>query len=53
MEAVNKGRMSVRRASIEYDIPRKTLERRLKTNNTSKGRLGPSGLFGDADEKKL
>ncbi|RYA67736.1 hypothetical protein DD592_27310, partial [Enterobacter cloacae complex sp. 2DZ2F20B] len=25
MEAVNKGRMSVRRASIEYEIPRKTL----------------------------
>ena len=46
MKGVNEGRMSVRRASIEYDISSKTLERSLKTNLSSKSRLGPSGHIG-------
>ncbi|CAH1634666.1 unnamed protein product [Spodoptera littoralis] len=37
MESVQRGNMSVYRASITYNIPRKTLERRVKLNNAVKG----------------
>ncbi|CAH1995017.1 unnamed protein product [Acanthoscelides obtectus] len=41
MAAVKDGLMSVGRASLSFQIPRKTLERRLKHNNDKKGKLGP------------
>lgn len=52
MEEVQNQRLSVYRASIIYDVPRKTLERRLKQNNSTKGPIEPSSTFGD-NEKKL
>lgn len=50
MEEVQNGRMSVYRASFIYNIPRKTLERRLKLNNDKKGPMGPSSTFGAENE---
>ncbi|XP_045773169.1 MFS-type transporter clz9-like [Maniola jurtina] len=53
MAEVRNGNMSVYRASIIYNLPRKTLERRLKLNNDQKGPMGPSSTFGIANEKRL
>lgn len=53
IEAVRLQNMSVKRASAEFKIPRKTLERRLKNNNTEKGNMGPSCVFGKANEERL
>lgn len=44
---------SVRKASIEYKIPRKTLERKLKTGCSSKVAMGPSSCLGSANELRL
>lgn len=44
---------SVRQASIQYNVPRKTLERRIKTGNSLKGNMGPSSAFGSAHENRL
>lgn len=52
MEAVRHG-SSIKGASEEFGIPRKTLERRLRTNDQSKGRMGPDSLFGQENELKL
>ncbi|KAI5635189.1 DDE superfamily endonuclease domain-containing protein [Phthorimaea operculella] len=51
VDAVVVRNVSVRQASIEYGVPRKTLERRLKTSNFSKGPMGPSSVFGEENEK--
>lgn len=53
MEEVQNGRMKIYRASIIYNIPRKTLERRLKQNNCTKGPMGPSSTFGTNNEIRL
>lgn len=45
--------MSIRRASAEFNIPRKTLERRIKTGNSEKGNMGPSCTFGKENEDRL
>lgn len=45
--------MAIRRASIEFKIPRKTLERRIKTGNHQKGNMGPSCIFGKENEDRL
>lgn len=50
MEAVNQGHSSVRQASRTFFIPRKTLERRLKTNNHIKGNMGPDCMLGKDNE---
>ncbi|KAF2886977.1 hypothetical protein ILUMI_19196 [Ignelater luminosus] len=34
-------------SSINFGVPRKALERRLKNNNVSKGRMGPEYLLGE------
>ncbi|CAH1988200.1 unnamed protein product [Acanthoscelides obtectus] len=53
MAAVKDGLMSVRRASLSFQIPRKTLERRLKHNNDKKWNLGPDSLLGTSNEMRL
>ncbi|KAL0829682.1 hypothetical protein ABMA28_003187 [Loxostege sticticalis] len=53
VEAVLSRHVSVRQAALEYGVPRKTLERRIKTNNFSKGPMGPSSVFGMDHEKRL
>lgn len=53
MAEVRSGGMTVYRASFIYHIPRKTLERRLKQNNYTKGPMGPSSTFGADNEKRL
>lgn len=53
IEAVRTRNVSVRQASLEYGVPRKTLERRLKTENFTKGPMGPSSVFGIDHEKRL
>ncbi|KAB0790336.1 hypothetical protein PPYR_15330 [Photinus pyralis] len=50
---VSNGNMSVRRASLTFNIPRKTLERRVKTGNTVKGSMGPGCNFGKENEDRL
>ena len=52
MAEVQSGGMTIYRASFVYDIPRKTLERRLKQNNYTKGPVGPSSTFGAEKMKK-
>lgn len=52
IEAVKNG-TSVRQASITFNIPRKTLERRVKTGNSTKGSMGPSGTLGNDNECRL
>ncbi|KAJ8939885.1 hypothetical protein NQ318_023225 [Aromia moschata] len=47
------GNISVHRASIEFKIPRKTLERRIKTGNPIKGNTGSSCVFGKENENRL
>lgn len=53
ISAVKNDEFSVRAAAIQYKIPRKTLERRLKKNNDKKGPMGPSSVFGEENEKKF
>lgn len=53
IKAVRTRNVSVRQASLEYGVPRKTLERRLKTQNFLKGPMGPSSVFGSEHEKRL
>lgn len=53
INAVKNDGSSVRAASFQYQIPRKTLERRIKKNNDKKGPMGPPSLFGEENEKKL
>lgn len=52
IQAVKNG-SSIKRAAENFGIPRKTLERRLKRNDPSKGRMGPDSLFGQENERKL
>lgn len=52
VEAVKAG-SSVRNASEVYNIPRKTLERRVKINNDVKGKMGFSGIFSKEQEHRL
>lgn len=52
LEAIQKG-ISVRQASIENNIPRKTLERRFKSGNATKDRMGPSCTLGKKNEEKM
>lgn len=51
--AIKNGELSIYKASIVYNVPRKTLERRYKTNNDKKGPMGPTSMLGDRNEKKL
>ncbi|KAF9411049.1 hypothetical protein HW555_010051 [Spodoptera exigua] len=53
INSIKNGEMSVYRAAVIYGIPRKTLERRYKTNNDKKGPMGPTSMLGDQNEKKL
>lgn len=53
IKSVVNGNSSVRRASAEFNIPRKTLERRIKTGNSQKGNMGPSSVFGIENERRL
>ncbi|XP_060806689.1 uncharacterized protein LOC132903177 [Amyelois transitella] len=53
IEAVSARNVSVRQAALEYGVPRKTLERRLKSQNYIKGPMGPSSSFGSEHEKRL
>ena len=50
VKEVQKRAMSVYRASIVFNIPRKTLERRVKHNNYIKGPMEPSSTFATASE---
>lgn len=50
---VNNDGYSVRKASMEFNIPRKTLERKLKTGCDSKIPMGPSSCLGTANELRL
>lgn len=50
---VNNDGYSVRKASMEFNIPRKTLERKLKTGCDSKIPMGPSSSLGSANELRL
>ncbi|XP_044761182.1 tigger transposable element-derived protein 6-like [Coccinella septempunctata] len=52
IEAVRNG-SSVNGASKMYGIPRKTLERKIKNNISTTGRLGPDSMLGEANEIKL
>lgn len=45
--------VAVRRAAIQYHVPRKTLERRIKTGNSLKGKMGPSSSMGTDHENRL
>lgn len=51
-EAVKSG-ASVRKASAMFSIPRKTLERRVKQDNVTKGPMGPGSCFGKDNEERL
>lgn len=53
MEAVQNGTHSVKRAAETFHIPRKTLERRLKVNNSIKGSMGPGSMFGKENEDRI
>lgn len=53
IDAVLKKNMSVRQAAFESGVPRKTLERRLKSCNYTKGPMGPTSVFGEKHEKRL
>lgn len=53
MEEVQNRGMKIYRASIIYNIPRKTLERRLKQNNCTKRPMGPSSTFTTKNEIRL
>lgn len=53
INCLKNGEMSVYKASIVYNIPRKTLERRYKNNNDIKGPMGPTCMLGEENEKKL
>lgn len=52
IEAVRNG-SSVNGASKNYGIPRKTLERKIKNNIFTIGRMGPDSMLGEANENKL
>ena len=51
--AVIEKRLSIRAASKQFNIPEKTLRTRIKTNNFSKGNLGPTSQLRNVAEKKL
>lgn len=53
IHAVKNEGVSVFAASNMYQIPRKTLERRVKNGNDKKGPLGPTSIFGEENESKL
>lgn len=42
LNCIKNGEMSMYKASMIYNIPRKTLEKRYKTNNDKKGPMGPN-----------
>lgn len=52
IQAVKNG-SSVLGASKTYEIPRKTLERKIKNNVSTTGKMGPDSMLGDANENKL
>lgn len=52
IEAVENG-SSIRNAAVTFDIPRKTLERRIKTGKTVKGNMGPDCILGKDNERRL
>ncbi|XP_076666099.1 uncharacterized protein LOC143367808 [Andrena cerasifolii] len=55
-EAINrieKGDLGVREASRYYGIPPTTIQQRRRTNNFNKVSLGPQGLLGRDNEKRL
>ena len=51
MAAIQNNQMSVRLATVSFGIPKKTLERRVKSSNKTK--LGPHSVFGSAHEQRL
>lgn len=53
IQALKNREMSVYAAAKVFKIPRKTLERRFKTDNDKKGPMGPSSFFGEENEKKI
>lgn len=52
IEAIRNG-LSIRKASIEHGVPRKTLERRFKSGNITKGTMGKQCILGNENETKL
>ncbi|CAH1973221.1 unnamed protein product [Acanthoscelides obtectus] len=55
-EAINKvssGEISKREAHRRYHVPPKTLKRRMASGNLQKGSLGPEGVLGHKNEKRL
>lgn len=47
IEKVQSGEISKREAQRSYNIPVRTLSRRIKSGNTHKGALGPDGKLGN------
>lgn len=47
------GGMKVGEASRTYNIPVRTLKRRIEKNDFTKGRMGPASTLGDEAEKKM
>lgn len=52
IQAVKNG-STISGASKNYGIPRKTLERKIKTNVSTTGKMGPDSMLGEANENKL
>ncbi|XP_067011045.2 uncharacterized protein [Anabrus simplex] len=56
LEAVNKikkGKISIREAERRYGVPERTIRRRMTTGNMGRPTLGPEGVFGEENEKRL
>lgn len=52
LEVIQKG-TSVRQASIENGIPRKTLEKRFKSGKVTKDKMGPTCTLGKKNEESM
>lgn len=52
VEAIQKG-ISVRQASIQTGVPRKTLERRFKSGKVIRDKMGPSYIFGKKNKERI
>lgn len=53
MQAVRNGEQGTNEAALNYRIPSRTLRRRLNSNNSEKGRMGPDSSLGAVNEGKL